>query len=409
MKKWIIVAALATAILASCTKNEVRVDAPDQAISFTTAVGANSTKAMIDGTRYGDTAPSFGTQAWYVAGTGTFPTGADVYIPHSEVSYQPTSAWTTATPYYWPSAGSLTFISYSPYTELEDAVTFDTTDGITIANWDVLGGTSEANQAVDVMVADIISGQTANSANGVNGNQSNYNGVPTVFRHKLSQIVGFNFKTDIDYANGHDGNIGSEFVVGDKRFFLTGIQINDVHSKGTYESGIPTISGTSPIQYTNGGSWTMSETTPAQDYVWYSRSATDAGNNDPSKGGVEFDNTMTTTTTTNANGTAIPRTVDGLDPVYDYLLIMPQTFTDNSNNQVITLNYVIRTYTSSTDYTDDEVTKTIELYDLHSTTHKWDMNKKITYNFTISLANDRIYWAPSVEPWSDESVNSNIN
>ena len=401
MKKWIIVAALATAILASCTKNEVRVDAPDQAISFTTAVGANSTKAMINGTAYESTAPSFGTQAWYVAGTGTFPTDADVYIPHTEVSYQ-TSAWTTATPYYWPSAGSLTFISYSPYTELKDAVKFDTTDGITIENWDVLGGTSEANQAVDVMVADIISGQTANSADGVNGNQSSHNGVPTIFRHKLSQIVGFNFKTDEDYANGHDGNIGSEFAVGDKRFFLTGIQINDVHSKGTYESGIPTtISGTSPVQYTNGGSWTMSETTPARDYVWYSRSAGDAGDNDPSKGGVEFDNTM--------NGTAIPRRVGGTDPAYDYLLIMPQTFTDNSNVQVITLNYVIRTYTSSTDYTDDEVTKTIELYDLHSTTPKWDMNKKITYNFTISLTNDRIYWAPSIETWSDESVSSNIN
>ncbi len=405
MKKWIIVAALATAILASCTKNEVRVDAPDQAISFTAAVGANSTKAMIDGTAYGSTAPSFGTQAWYVAGTGTFPTDADVYIPHTEVSYQQTSAWTTATPYYWPSAGSLTFISYSPYTELKDAVKFDKTDGITIANWDVLGGTSEANQAVDVMVADIISGQTANSANGVNGNQSSYNGVPTVFRHKLSQIVGFNFKTDEDYANAHDGNNGNEFAVGDKRFFLTGIQINDVHSKGTYKSGIPTISGTSPVQYTNGGSWTMSETTPEQDYVWYSRSTADAGDIDPSKGGVEFDNT----TTTNANGTAIPRRVDGIDPAYDYLLIMPQTFTDNSNVQVITLNYVIRTYTSSTDYTDDEVTKTIELYDLHSTTPMWDMNKKITYNFTISLANDRIYWAPSIETWSDESVSSNIN
>ena len=404
MKKWIIVAALATAILASCTKNEVRVDAPDQAISFTTAVGANSTKAMMNDATY-DTDVSFGTQAWYVAGTGTFPTGADVYIPHTEVSYQ-TSAWTTATPYYWPSAGSLTFISYSPYTELKDTVKFDTTAGITIENWDVLEGTSEANQAVDVMVADIISGQTANSADGVNGNQSSYNGVPTVFRHKLSQIVGFNFKTDADYANGHDGNIGTEFAVGDKRFFLTGIQINDVHSKGTYKSGIPTISGTSPVQYTNGGSWTMSETTPARDYVWYSRSAGDAGDPDPSKGGVEFDNT---TTTTNANGTAIPRRVDGNAPTYNYLLIMPQTFTDNSNYQVITLNYVIRTYTSSTDYTDDEVTKTIELYDLHSPTPMWDMNKKITYNFTISLANDRIYWAPSIETWSDESVSSNIN
>ena len=90
MKNWIIVAAFASAILASCTKNEVRVDAPDQAISFTTAVGANSTKGMINDTAYPDS-ETFGTYAYYLPAGKSWPDNANdakLYIPESEVKYK---------------------------------------------------------------------------------------------------------------------------------------------------------------------------------------------------------------------------------------------------------------------------------------------------------------------------------
>ena len=198
MKNWIIVAAFASAILAGCTKNEVRVDMPDQAISFTTAVGANSTKAMIDDTAY-PTDETFGTYAYYLP-TGQTWSGnagdAKLYIPQSEVKYTtaPSTSgynWTTETLYYWPSAGSLNFFSFSPWS-INTSVECNTTDGIEITGWDV-----DANQTVDVMVADVAADMTANEENG------GYKGVPTVFRHKLSQIVAFKFNTDKDYTNGN--------------------------------------------------------------------------------------------------------------------------------------------------------------------------------------------------------------
>lgn len=367
MKKWIIVAAFASAILAGCTKNEVRVDMPDQAISFTTAVGANSTKAMMSGTAY-DTAVSFGTYAYYLPTNKNWANNAseaDLYIPQSEVSYSdnaenPDYDWTTATPYYWPSAGSLTFFSFSPWS-INGSVECNTTDGIKITEWDVDG-----NQTVDVMVADVAADKTANETNG------GYNGVPTVFRHKLSQIVAFKFNTDKDYTNTHsDGT----WAAGDKQIVVTGISIDGIATKGTFTSGLNPSA-------TELGDWTMPDVDKT--YTWY-------------------EDATGTTIIYNASSydTAV---VPNQDPAStnSYLLVLPQTFDDNA---AITLNYTIKTY-NGTDFVDDNVTKTIKLKDIHTAPSAFEMNKKITYNFTIGL--NQIYWAPSVVDWVEESHNETV-
>ena len=371
MKKWIIVAALATAILASCTKNEVRVDAPDQAISFTTAVGANSTKAMIDNTAY-PTDETFGTFAFYLP-TGqnwfTNNAAAELYIPHSEVEYvddvDNVHRWTTDTKYYWPTAGSLTFFSYSPY-DINASVTCSTeTNGIVISNYDVDG-----NQDHDVMVADVCADQTTNGSN--NG----LTGVPTVFRHKLAQIVAFNFNTAEDYGAANDTH-----AAGDKEIIVTGIRINDLRTTGTYYSG--RMVGAASL-----GNW--QDWTGSKNYVWYA-----AEGADPGKEIVYNDSGYTTSVET-----------DGTDAVAnDYLLVLPQPFSDN-DTQVITLNYTIRTYTSDATSTDDDVTVSIPLFDIHGEAG-FQMNKKITYNFTIGL--DQIWWAPSVADWENETHSITIN
>ena len=83
--------------------------------------------------------------------------------------------------------------------------------------------------------------------------------------------------------------------------------------------------------------------------------------------------------------------------------MLPQTFDDDA---VIILNYTIKTY-NGTDWVNDEVTKTIKLKDIHAApgaatgSEAFEMNKKITYNFTIGL--NQIYWAPSVVDWESES------
>ena len=252
MKRIILLAASAMAILTGCTRTEIRsiADEPQQ-ITFRTVVGQQSTKALISDAKY-PVNETFGSFAFFNKQGETFPTGASLYMPNSEVknTTHATSGkvWTTDIPYYWPKQGSLTFFSYSPFNKLNTQITCDATDGITITGWDV-----DANQAVDVMVADVKKDLTKTSGNGTN---DGYTGVATVFRHKLSQIVGFKFKTNKDYAGGRAETAAK---AGDKYFYFNKIAINNIKYKGTYKSTIN-------VDGNNLGDWDPEAGT--KDYVW---------------------------------------------------------------------------------------------------------------------------------------------
>lgn len=358
MKK-LFLAALAVVAIASCAKNEVTEIENNDQITFQTVVGPN-TKAMIDGTTYDTTDPSFGTYAYYNAGTSVFPSGAEDYIPESEVSYVAPN-WATATPYYWPKNGSLTFFSFSPFS-IKNNVECNITNGVVISNWDV-----DANQTVDVMIADVQKGKTTNESHG------GYNGVPTIFRHKLSQIVNMTFKTDKVY-NAVDGVAGTPFIAGDKQFFVNYVKVNNLEQTGTYTSGIN-------VDGSNLGSWALPTGTDLKydhDYDWYT-------------GGGEF-STQTDFNTTLSNG---------------YLLMMPQTYVAAAGSAVtdiqavshVEIQYTIRTYSSPSAHSDDVVTAYVALEDIIGTL---EMNKKVTINFTIGT--NQIYWAPSVVDWEADDV-----
>lgn len=360
------------AILAGCTRTEIRsiADEPQQ-ITFRTVVGQQSTKALIPDATY-PVAETFGSFAFFNKQGETFPTGASLYMPNSEVKKTAHATtgkvWTTDIPYYWPKQGSLTFFSYSPFNKLNTLTTCDATDGIKITGWDV-----DANQDVDVMVADVKKNLTKATGNGT---KDNYTGVATAFRHKLSQIVGFKFKTDKNYAGGRAEN-GAK--AGDKYFYFTKIAINKVKHKGTYKSTID-------VDGAHLGDWTPETSTT--DYVWHE---------------------STTGTFFNDAGTDSPAPANG------YILVLPQDFTDpgtgpGSDVENIEIKYTIRTYVkaysgNADDYTEEEVHVYAPLYSIHNATTagagdtKWHMNKKITYSFTVNLDDDQIYWAPSVENW----------
>lgn len=405
MKKWIIVAAFASAILAGCTKNEVRVDVPDQAISFQTIVGKNSTKALVEDAKY-PTDETFGTVAFLLGENETWANdhaSAEVYIGVSgglaagalgvEVSYDAGNKyWTTATPYYWPKTGSLTFFSFSPY-ETDFTIDPTNTDGLVIAGWDVHDQATQPtgtdwNQEKDLMVATIQTEQTQNGTN------DGYQGVPTIFHHILSYIGGFTIKTDADYTNGHsDGT----WTPGDMTFELKNIKINNIYEKGNYKSGLmPYASGNT------GEGWTIAEGADLADYTWID---TNAG----------------------ATGKTFNQTKQEIEPYSsfnngrDYLLVMPQTFTNNTQNDAsITVEYVVKYYNGDTangndGWIDYPVTTTTKLYDIHKDNgNKWDLNKKIVYNLVISFKgstdpddpSQQILWAPSVVEWTDDPINS---
>jgi hypothetical protein len=346
MKKIIFIAALAIATLASCTKEEKISSASDSPISFNTAVGKAQTKALIDQSNYPTNIP-FGTFAYYLGKDETWDankTDAQEYISNNQVSNESKSttgtAWTTGTAYYWPKTGSLSFFSYSPYS-ISDKVSCLPETGIKISSYDV-----DADQGTDVMVADQEKDLQGNGSNG------GYTGVPTIFRHVLSQIVAFNFTNEY-YNNGNED--------GDKRFTITNISINNIAYTGSYQE----ITANS----VNAG-WTA--TSGTKSYTLYN----------------------------NETGTQVGGSTVNITPTDNgYLLVLPQTLGGNAE---IEITYFIETYCNNNWVKENPYTAPSSL------SGTWDENKKITYNISFDLTSNQIYWAPSVEPW--ETNNSgNIN
>ncbi len=368
MKKTIFLAAAALVMLAGCAKNEVTPVVNDnQQITYQAVVGKVSTKAEL--VTYKKDHPSFGTQAYYNADGETFPGGTPtLYIAESEVKYNATNNWwSTEVTYYWPKAGSgsLTFFSYSPYNKIDaegqalSEQTDITVEGVKINDWNV-----NANPTTDVMVADVISKQTANSTNG------GWTGVPTVFRHKLAQVAGFTIQTDKNYektTTAEDGTVSHN--AGSLEFEITKVTIKGVHYEGDYDANNKVDGGE------NIGVWTPSDIT--DNYTWFS-------------GKEEFSNSA--------------KSVCSIEK--GYLLVLPQVFEADAN---ITIEYTIRHYTEGGQYTDEKATATILLSELHEETtpiaNAWNINKKITYAVTVSMDPDeQILWAPSIEEWEPESI-----
>ena len=365
MKKFFYLAVAACAALAACSKNEVTPVDVDQQITFQAVVNKASTKGMIDGTNYKTTYPSFGTAAYYNATGTTFPTSSSPYIPESEVKYSDTAlGWTTETPYYWPKNGALTFFSYSPWTTLNTLTTIDETNGVVITGYDV-----DANQAVDVMVADAVTCSSNDTAYDGEGSGPYKAGVKTVFRHKLAQIVDVKFQSNNNYK--HD-----PIQAGDKQFFINYVKVNNYKQKGTYTS-------TNSVSSTTLGSW--SDIDGAKNYTFFEETTSCD---------KEF-----TSTATSANSI-----------INGYLLLLPQSFTASDATE-FEIKYTIRSFwgTGASEYSDDVVTVHIPFHQALATAltaNTISMNKKYTFTFTVGL--DQIYWAPSVENWGTESVNYSL-
>ncbi len=379
-KKISIIALAACVALAACTKNEVKPVAFDQEITFETAVYKASSKALISTTTYPKTA-TFGTVAYRES------SGNSRYFGPEEVSYNSTQHyWSTATAYYWPKNDALTFMSYSPYKYQESdhsstAITVtDSYNQLVISGYDVA-----AHQATDLMVADIQKGQKANTTQQGGTWQK---GVPTVFHHKLSQIVAINFQTvdtqapndKKDYANGHDGSATNPYKAGDQQFFLNEVSLKNTCFKGKYSYVYDDSSN--PATTTEG--WTKDDSSTESSTLWFTEpSAYRNAAGKFIKGGIN------------------PQRTDasGATATNKYILILPQTFEAYANKvdaPHIYIKYTVRTYYAADGYSDEVIEERVPIYDIHPT---WAMNKKITYNF--NLTKQRIYWDPQVVNWDD--------
>ena len=327
-------------------------------ITFQTVVGGVKTKADPNQLEY-DKNSTFGAFAFQH--TGSFAdvsdeSGFTKYIDNAEIKYDATAtSWHAEKMYYWPKNGSkLTFYAYSPFSisKVSEGQTSPVSctgkDGIKIKDWDV-----ETNQTVDIMVADAAKDKTENGTNG------GFTGVPTVFRHKLTQIAGFTVKTQKAYS-------GIEITV--KKIEITGVK-----HKGTY------VQGTTEV-------WTADAATANATYTWY-----DSSKEESSKYSIQ----------NNTNSlSVVPNALSQDANSKKYLYVLPQEFTDDAKLKI----------TYSRTYPGGDQAAEIKLRDLKDKKDevvKWDMNKKITYTIIFTL--DEILWAPSVVDWSEDGGSANIN
>lgn len=215
MKKVILLAAAAAA-LAACAKNEVTpvLSQENTEIAYNVApktktLGANQENFSTDNV--------FASWAFYLPKDHTWAANkatSQPYIVNSKISHE-NGIWKDQTKsYYWPKdGGSLTFLAYS--LNKGDLNPAGEHSEFTCDNAGGVQGHIELmdNKNTDFLVAEIAADKTANE------NQYVFNGVPTLFKHKLSRVA-CTVKKAAEYA--------------DKKFELKEINFLNVVTYGTY-------------------------------------------------------------------------------------------------------------------------------------------------------------------------------
>ena len=342
--KTIILATSALALLAACSKSEVLpVESAPQEITFQTV----ETKAA---SNFSENNAFYSYAFFLEKGTGASAKNwadnhseSKAYIAKSLIEYNSTDkAWKNATTkYYWPKEGSLTFFAWTdntkaPAVDPTDAVSCAENTGIKFTNYDI---TSNTNKNKDLLVADMVKDATKNtdSYTGSPSGATWEKGVPTIFKHVLSNLV-FNIKTD--YATSDDEYKSVDFK-------LKSIDLKNVYTKGTYTQGSPTAS-----------------TTPWNDY-------TDSETLNIFNGELAVTKATDTPTTITSS----------------YSIVLPQTFeavtTIGTTTPVITVKYdIVTEYVSGSPVT-ETITVTKSLNEIYS--GKWEPAKKYTLTLIVGL------------------------
>lgn len=352
MKKVILILSAAAAI-AACTKNEVIPVSSNENAEITFNV-APKTKADVQPDAF-DTNYVFCSWAYYLPAGKIWEANrrdSDVqqYINASTVSYQSTNkVWkNTDNTYYWPKLGSLTFFAYSLNKNnlvlKHDAVTMSHV--LCYNDEDAYGINGiidlDENPNTDFLVAEISKDKRGNDP------VYNYNGVPTLFRHKLSRVA-FAVKLADKYANS--------------KFTLDSIKFNKL-SYAAYYSQFNKDSAGNFVEYSK-----EIDKRSTQVYT-----------------GTSMDIT---------SSTDFLKVPEANEVRYIYV---PQTFKDKTADSDIA-NIEVK-YTITATVGDKEVKENCKaVINVKDYFESWDMGKRYTINLTFGL--DEILWAPAVEDWDD--------
>ena len=360
MKKLIVLFS-AVAALAACSKNEVvpAVSGENVEISYKVAPRTKADPQTFD------TKNVFASWAYYLPSGKNWETNfkeAQIYIGKdgeegATISYGNNVWKDQTTSYYWPKEGSLTFFAYSLNSNsLTDKSGTDT--HFTCLNHDsqygIFGSLNlDTHPNTDFLVADIASDKTANE------NVYNFNGVPTLFKHKLSRVK-FAVRKKSDYPGAT-------------------ITLNSITFKNL-------VNGMTYTQYQNDEAKGI-----IPDYMYPGTARSDQ----------EY-----TTKDFEVSSTAFVPVPDANEVRYIYI---PQDFKDVTETDkiaTIEVKYTVtlKKGTSETDKGISETyTKTLNVKDIFDS---WKIGKRYTFNLIFSL--DEIKWAPGVGDWEDETKNIDV-
>lgn len=343
MKKLIVLFS-AVAALAACSKNETVPAVSGENVEISYKV-APRTKA--DAQTF-DTHNVFASWAYYLPSGKNWSDNqaeAQEYISNSEISFN-NSVWKNKDiSYYWPKGGSLTFFAYSFNRNNLDLNLQGHTTPVACHNAENVYGITTAidlneNPNLDLLVADIATDKTQNEV--VYG----LNGVPTLFKHKLSRIQ-FAVKKKEEYTGA--------------TITLNSITFNNVAHAGSY------------CQYNKENG----KDTFTNDY-WK------AGQTSSEEGSIVY-------TTTDFAVTSSTDYVPVKETNETHYIYIPQDFSKNTAAN-IEVKYTVK----FKDGISETYIKTLNVKNIFT---QWEVGKRYTFNLIFSL--DEINYAPAVGDWED--------
>ena len=348
MKQWFNIAVLAVLVgLMACTKIE---NTPEQERAISYAVGsyAQATKATPLNDPSGENITSFSSKAWLH--TAENPSGSLFFT--ETVSYDGTSQWLPSHEYYWPK-NSTNYINFVSWYDKNAALGSANAPAVTETSITWTNRTIVADD--NILVADKAWQQKANLSTYTA--HSGTNGVPTLFRHMLAQVL---FEVASSPVTEDDGTVTTVWATELSNFVLHG-----VHTTGSLSLTTPGTSSTDPYTSEWTGSWEAST--------------------DP-------------TTVVNISGeghalnetpypviplrSVMPQEVSGIYISFDYVIV-----TTSVNNADHDKTHVLRETMNSGD---------IYLSSFNGYNDDWVKNKKITYTVNITAKSGAIAIVPTI-------------
>lgn len=359
MNRFTIIASSVLLVLAACAK-VTPVQPKDQEITFAVANYAQATKAR----SAFDTEQTFGTFAywtpsnWYTDGT------THLFMNNEEIVYGG-GVWAPVSPRFWPKSGRVSFASYAPYSTsggkygygAAPAYSYD--HQFTFADYTIV---PEAN--VDLMIADDNNNKDCTNTTNTDGetvisgeNVNDFKGVPTIFRHVLTQVRFLFWRTSFGNPNIEEAESWIE---------LNLVQLVGMNDTNTFTDN----------------TWDLDAATGKQTYTLY-------------------DGTET-------GGLKIARPGEEPTLAHDPMILLPQILQTRSEDggAIVRSQQLVLTYSICTKFKSNPVVQRQEGLTASVTLgqgglDEWHMNEDITYNVTISPITDTpITFDPAVADWT---------